>query len=658
MLLCLGGVSEPIPHNATPSLLRYIISKIPNGKAVRVSTPVLGDDQPSVCGIHSTIETGIWFEDYIGSRPPIKVSYGDTANTRLFPLGSISLKLSGSTPILKMITRYTLTCPQCVGSCKGNIYFKYKDSISIAMDVTASAIGQLTTALNSLTDLINQFPDVSFEFSTSTPGTLCSSAHKAIFQIDLVSVYGNIPSFSILDSTLATSVIDVPLNLTLKSYHGNGVLAECSNQGVCNYVTGVCNCMEKWTGGDIEYRSVSSDGSGALGSRGDCGYLDITSNICPTIGSNTCNGHGFCSVINSPCLCYDGWYGYNCQYATCPFGRSWFDKAISTTEAHQLSECSSMGTCNRETGECLCRDGYSGSSCQYLDCPYDSSTGSYCNGKGWCLNMAEYSYQTTGLYYGVENSLRSYPDAWDAYMIHTCLCSASTPNDVYIGNPIYPPVSSNGIISGKSVETRGLYGYKGYNCQQHICPFGPKVTSGRIVKGDLEVQRVLCVGTSVKSFTLTFNKIWHSLTITGDMTSDEIKDAIEWIPVIGNITVEFRNSHDDSVTTACHTTINATYGGFYITFLDNLSDLPVLTTTTSGITIHTVTDGSIVSIIIMIFIIIIDNFYRKLMNVVVIQEDIVIVKQVKNTLLFFFSSFTSIIHSHLFYFYSHLFLIT
>lgn len=113
----------------------------------------------------------------------------------------------------------------------------------------------------------------------------------------------------------------------------------------------------------------------------------------------------------------------------------------------------------------------------------------------------------------------------------------------------------------------------------------------------LEVQRVLCIGisTSATSFTLTLNGIWSSLAITGDMTSAEIKAALEWIPALGNISVAFRNSDDDGILTACHTTPNATYGGFYVTFLDDLGDIPLLTTATSGVTIETVTEGTIVS---------------------------------------------------------------
>lgn len=49
---------------------------------------------------------------------------------------------------------------------------------------------------------------------------------------------------------------------------------------------------------------------------------------------------------------------------SCPYGRSWADKAIDYNTAHQESECSNAGICNRDTGNCMCYNGYSGNACQ------------------------------------------------------------------------------------------------------------------------------------------------------------------------------------------------------------------------------------------------------------------------------------------------------
>jgi hypothetical protein len=623
-----GRVTEPIPANATPSLLRYLLMRVPLARSVRVSTPVLpGDLQPSICGLSSPIETSIWFEDYYGARPPIRVSYGDTANTRLFPNGATSLSLSGATPILKMVTQYTLTCPQCTaGACLGSIYFNYKDSFSSSIDISATLSSSgltplvaLQRALEDLTDFTNLYisdtsedTDLSYEITSSTSSSsICSTTSLSSFEISILSSYGNLPKISLVDSTLVSSLLDVPLNLTFQSNHGLGTFAECSHQGICNHDTGVCSCLEEWSSstGTAFYRALSSDGIGtspAVGSRGDCGYLEINTDICPSIGAPSlsssstlnCNGHGFCAVANEPCLCYQGWYGYNCQYASCPRGRAWFDEAISLTEAHQVtstststrSECSGMGICDHTTGLCHCRKGFSGSACQYFDCPYDTSTGSSCAGNGWCVSMREFINRTSGFSYGEgsnvygdsfgtygsEISTRSfsYPDTWDADMIQTCLCSGHPFSAS--SHPLYPPVTANGILSGRPLETRNLPGYGGYSCQNHLCPYGPKVTTGRAISGDFEVQRILCLGgaTSLTSFRLVLKNLWRTEAITGDMTSAEIKEIIEWIPAIGNVSVEFRNSETDGVTTACNTTLNGTHGGFYFTFYDNLEASP------------------------------------------------------------------------------------
>jgi hypothetical protein len=44
--------------------------------------------------------------------------------------------------------------------------------------------------------------------------------------------------------------------------------------------------------------------------------------------------------------------------------------------AHQLAECSNAGHCDRQSGFCRCRDGFSGTACQIRDCP-TAPTGLY-----------------------------------------------------------------------------------------------------------------------------------------------------------------------------------------------------------------------------------------------------------------------------------------
>ena len=115
-----------------------------------------------------------------------------------------------------------------------------------------------------------------------------------------------------------------------------------------------------------------------------------------------CNGHGTCASLTGTCDCDRG-YGsleesawmkyrvsYDCSLRTCPFGRAWggvpqnngtevSTDGISgnTDTAHPMAECSDMGDCDREMGECVCREGFRGVACEYSFCPGEG-------GKGTC----------------------------------------------------------------------------------------------------------------------------------------------------------------------------------------------------------------------------------------------------------------------------------
>eukprot|EP00602_Paraphysomonas_sp_CaronLab_P009357 CAMPEP_0185037684 /NCGR_PEP_ID=MMETSP1103-20130426/32436_1 /TAXON_ID=36769 /ORGANISM="Paraphysomonas bandaiensis, Strain Caron Lab Isolate" /LENGTH=715 /DNA_ID=CAMNT_0027575783 /DNA_START=415 /DNA_END=2562 /DNA_ORIENTATION=- len=571
----LGRVTQAIPHNATPAALQFLMQQVYPAGRVRVRMQSLaGDDQPSACGISSPVTTSIWFLDYIGDRPPIRVSYNDTANTRMWPDGATSLTLGGSTPTLEMLTVHTLTCPPCP-SCQGKVYFTFKDSLSTGIGVNdPDAPTLIAEAIENLSDLVNmEWPNLAVEVTSPTSTTtICDSAVTSTMQISLVSDIGNLPFLEIYDSTLVSYGIDVPVNVTFSTNGGVGDMYECSNHGFCDRTSGVCVCHDKFVGGAFDYRAESSDGQGALGGRGDCGFLDVTNPVCGAVGEDKCNGHGFCAVIGDPCVCQEGWYGYDCRVGSCPMGRAWFDEAISSTEAHQLTECSSMGMCDRQTGLCNCNTGYSGDACQYMDCPLDSSTGKQCGGHGWCLNMNEIA-AIEGLEYGDVQDIRAFPDTWDAFKIYHCLCSAYTTGG-FKGHKIYPTVASKGMVSGLPAMTRNLMGWTGWQCTERNCPVGERVTS-RCDRGLFEKQRVVCSNES-GAFTLTLYGVHETDTITAGMTAAEIKSAIEIVPSIGNVSITFENSNYDFIENACNSTVNTTHGGFTVTFLTDLGDIPLM----------------------------------------------------------------------------------
>jgi hypothetical protein len=101
-------------------------------------------------------------------------------------------------------------------------------------------------------------------------------------------------------------------------------------------------------------------------------------------------------------------------------------------EAHFYAECSNMGKCNRQTGECSCVVGYTGHACQRQVCPNS------CSGHGVCktlaqiaagaLNMRETGAVALGIQYSGVTEEFEYR-SWDADMSRSCVCDAG-----YAGN--------------------------------------------------------------------------------------------------------------------------------------------------------------------------------------------------------------------------------
>lgn len=109
--------------------------------------------------------------------------------------------------------------------------------------------------------------------------------------------------------------------------------------------------------------------------------LTIQLHPCLSKCPHSCSGHGICGVANQ-CTCFPGWNGgaadcstskSNClelnffeptRVGNCPIGAAWADKAYSTDMAHQPTECSNAGECDRFSGVCNCFPGFTGSACQ------------------------------------------------------------------------------------------------------------------------------------------------------------------------------------------------------------------------------------------------------------------------------------------------------
>lgn len=79
---------------------------------------------------------------------------------------------------------------------------------------------------------------------------------------------------------------------------------------------------------------------------------------------------------------------------------------MGSNDMHPWVECSNKGTCDRETAECDCFDGFTGHSCQRTTCQND------CNDRGACVSMS----------YLASEAGRKYTIPWDALKVNGCLC--------------------------------------------------------------------------------------------------------------------------------------------------------------------------------------------------------------------------------------------
>ncbi len=195
----------------------------------------------------------------------------------------------------------------------------------------------------------------------------------------------------------------------------------CANRGTCSTTDGLCACYA--TNGDAY---DSSDGYGAAGTRGDCGFIKTGSSVSSCPGDTPCSGHGVCVKTNNAyrCDCAIGWLNGDCSGRMCPKDLSWFSYPSSDNVAHNnYAECSDMGICDPSTGTCTCRTGFFGSACQYMGC--GGGTGNPCNGHGRCLSMYELSLiadnngDSTSITYGSDPNNQY---TWDAQKIFGCSC--------------------------------------------------------------------------------------------------------------------------------------------------------------------------------------------------------------------------------------------
>jgi hypothetical protein len=143
----------------------------------------------------------------------------------------------------------------------GAFYLSFRQFQSSLIDVTAT-LSDLKTILETTLGSIG-----AVEVTSSTSNTnICSGIGSAsTVEIEFLTELSDQPLLVMTESEespLAVGTGSVIFTVT-ETRTGSGRYLECSGKGVCNRVTGDCECWPSWG---------SSDGRGNQGARGDCGY--------------------------------------------------------------------------------------------------------------------------------------------------------------------------------------------------------------------------------------------------------------------------------------------------------------------------------------------------------------------------------------------------
>ena len=231
-------------------------------------------------------------------------------------------------------------------------------------------------------------------------------------------------------------------------------------------------------------------------------------------------GNGVFNSTDKLCSCLSGYYGYKCDQMYCPRGKSWTPYPETDHVRNMpIVECSNMGICNTQTGQCACRDGFEGRACERSTCllsnvfdeivnveaategfKIDSYKGLpkyFCSGHGRCLTLRDNGFGFDGI-----NQLRppmNY-ESWDSDMIQGCSCDA---------------------------------GWTGTDCGQRLCPFGIDPMSATAATRE---KYVLQCKAASGYFTI-FAKGSYTAPIPFNADPQLIKTFLEAVPGMGKVQV-------------------------------------------------------------------------------------------------------------------------
>ncbi|OQR82464.1 hypothetical protein ACHHYP_15968 [Achlya hypogyna] len=164
----------------------------------------------------------------------------------------------------------------------------------------------------------------------------------------------NQPMFTGADCSLRTcprgaAFVDVPT--AKNTAHA---LVECSNRGLCDYTTGVCQCFPGYEGKACDRTSCPN----ACNHHGVCLSLKSIVQYGP---SSKSYANAWDSYKQMGCVCDQGYRGPDCSLKECPSAADVLLGHGST----QGRDCGGRGTCDYTTGDCQCFPGYYGTTCGF-----------------------------------------------------------------------------------------------------------------------------------------------------------------------------------------------------------------------------------------------------------------------------------------------------
>lgn len=189
----------------------------------------------------------------------------------------------------------------------GTFTLSFRNKSSRPIPFNANVVA-LTNALNNITSIGAGGVNVILQSTTQA----CTPEGSS-WTVEFLQQYGNLPRLVPNATGLVfLTAAFTPFVTVAVQVVGTREDAVCSNRGVCDTTTGVCQCTPNF----MTSNGLMNNNARDLqpGTRGDCGYPVATIQVCP--GTVSCMGHGQC--VGNPtrtynCICSQGWRGADCS---------------------------------------------------------------------------------------------------------------------------------------------------------------------------------------------------------------------------------------------------------------------------------------------------------------------------------------------------------